>query len=61
MIVSIELNLSHEGESIESAEKKNIEAMNWAIEHCPASYVIPLIDNKHIIERVIDEYKKGVS
>lgn len=55
MIVSLELN--SDCAYSDSAIERNLEAMDWAIKHCPAHLNNAMVDNKCIIERIMTEYK----
>jgi len=60
--VRIDMELDRNGgDGIDQAIQKNMNAMQWAIDHCPASYLAPMVDNKAIVERVLQEYRKQES
>lgn len=36
--------------------QKNIDALKWAIAHCPVAFLAPLMDTKALYEHIREEY-----
>lgn len=39
---------------------KNISAMQWAVDNCPLIHLAPMIDNKFLIDKILDKYNGGL-
>lgn len=58
--ITVQIELDHLKGSIDNAIAKNMGAMKWAIDNCPAQYLAPLVDNRAILEKVFFVYLKQV-
>lgn len=56
--MKITIDLEKDYQDIDTAIEKNIEAMNWAIKNCPIAYMTAMIDNKYIIQTIMEKFKK---
>ena len=56
--MKITIDLEKDYQDIDTAIEKNIEAMNWAIKNCPVAHMTAMIDNKYIIQAIMEKFKK---
>jgi hypothetical protein len=54
--MKIDIDLKISDENADLSIKKNLDAMEWAINNCPARYLAPMVDNKSILKKVFSEY-----
>lgn len=56
MLISFTLDLEHEGGSAGEAIKRNMAAMDWALDHSPMAHITGLADNKYILQQIFRAY-----
>jgi hypothetical protein len=54
--MKIDIDLKISDEHADLSIRKNMEAMEWAVNNCPARYLAPMVDNKHILKLLFSQY-----